>query len=352
MCIGDAIPSVRNLQGKLNFSRNAVLAAIQSLGRKGIIQKGVSSRQGYILAQNVESLLQVNIEASSVTVQYLLPFTTWNYTVNKYLSCFENAFSKQGINMVFNNTHNSVEEEGKLLDSIYSKPAALKPNFLFLTTCNSTSNPNLQLLRKISRDIPVILIDRYLRGMNLNYIGVNNTYIGSQVAEYLLEKGKTCVAYIKAYDNISPIQDRLTAFQNAFSDAGHRLPSQYIFSLGKNTVDSIIDIQSDVDKIGTAILSLPQRPTAIVCSFDRIAIALINFLHRNNIRVPEDISVIGCDNDINVSSMSPLPLTTFSHPFQECAQEAIDRIGMIQCCRTAPPRSVEFFSKFVFGKTT
>lgn len=349
--IGDTIPSVRELQSRLCLSRNAVLTAIQSLNEKGIILKGTSPRQGYRLCEKPSVLNSKQHPRQELSVHYLLPFSTWNYTINKYLSSFERVFSRHGINLIFSNTHNSVEEEGRLLETIYSKPVSLRPDFLFLTTCDSTTNPNLELLQRISVEIPCILIDRYFHGQSFHYIGVSNNYIGTRTAEYLLQNGHRQIAYIKAYGKISTIQNRFSSFRDALEYADIALEKQNIFSLTNANVGSIVDIQEEIDRIGARILSLSPRPTAVVCSFDRIAVALINFFLKNSIRVPKDICIISCDHDIDVGAMSPLSLTTFRHPYRDCASEAITRIEAITSNKKAPPHSVEFFSEFIVGES-
>ena len=349
---GDTIPSVRELQSRLCLSRNSVLNTFQSLSEKGVIKKGTSPRQGYRLCEKPLRLDGNHNPKKELSVQYLLPFTTWNYTINKYLSSFENIFSRHGINLIFSNTHNSAEEEGRLLETIYSKPAALRPDFLFLTTCDSTMNPNLELLQKISREIPCILIDRYFHGKNFHYIGVSNNFIGSRTADYLLENGHRHIAYIKAYGKISTIQDRFSSFENALERSAVFLDQQCIFALSNANVGSISEIQEEIDRIGARILSLSPRPTAVVCSFDRIAVALMNFFLKNSVRVPKDICIIGCDNDVDVGAMSPLSLTTFRHPYRECAREAIARIENIKNNQKASPHSVEFFPEFIIGEST
>lgn len=350
--VGDTIPSVRELQSRLCLSRNSVLTAIQSLNEKGIIKKGMSPRQGYRLCEKPIGVNSKYNRGQELSVQYLLPFTTWNYTINKYLSNFESIFSRHGINLIFSNTHNSVEEEGRLLETIYSKPASLRPDFLFLTTCDSTENPNLAMLQKMNEELPCILIDRYFHGRNFHYIGVSNNYIGSRTAEYLLQNGHEHIAYIKAYGKISTIHDRFSSFQTALDLSSIPLEKQNIFSLTNANVGSIADIQGEIDRIGAKILSLTPRPTAVVCSFDRIAVALINFFVKNSVRVPKDICVIGCDNDVDVGAMSPLSLTTFRHPYRECAREAIARMEAVKNNQKAPPHAVEFFSDFIIGEST
>jgi DNA-binding LacI/PurR family transcriptional regulator len=62
-----------------------------------------------------------------------------------------------------------------------------------------------------------------------------------------------------------------------------------------------------------ALLSLPRPPTAVVCYNDMTAFGAIRQLHLNQMRVPEDVSVVGFDDLFIASYMQP-PLTTLQQP--------------------------------------
>lgn len=70
-------------------------------------------------------------------------------------------------------------------------------------------------------------------------------------------------------------------------------------------------------------LSPTERPTGMVLLNDRTAMAFIARVQRDGIRVPEDVSVVGHDDD-PMSAFFPVPLTTVSHPHFALAQAAAD----------------------------
>jgi DNA-binding LacI/PurR family transcriptional regulator len=74
-------------------------------------------------------------------------------------------------------------------------------------------------------------------------------------------------------------------------------------------------------QLALRLLQLSRRPTAVFCVNDMTAFGLIQELAGNNVRVPEDISVIGFDN-IEISSMLNPPLTTISQPAYDTGRHA------------------------------
>ncbi|WP_082351836.1 substrate-binding domain-containing protein [Cypionkella psychrotolerans] len=70
------------------------------------------------------------------------------------------------------------------------------------------------------------------------------------------------------------------------------------------------------------LLDLPKPPTAIFCFNDRIALGCHEALAERGLRVPEDVSVIGFDNDYIAATLRP-PLTTMILPHEEMARWAV-----------------------------
>ena len=84
-----------------------------------------------------------------------------------------------------------------------------------------------------------------------------------------------------------------------------------------------------------ALLGHANRPTAIFAANDSMALQAIDFARRMNLRVPEDISVIGFDN-IPEAASSAIPLTTVSQPMQMMGKEAVRVMVDLLAGRTTP----------------
>lgn len=73
------------------------------------------------------------------------------------------------------------------------------------------------------------------------------------------------------------------------------------------------------------IMAMKDRPTAIVCGSDNIAVKLLMILMQLGIRIPDDISVIGYGG-ISASKLTVPPLTTIRQPFEEMAETAVEEL--------------------------
>lgn len=75
-------------------------------------------------------------------------------------------------------------------------------------------------------------------------------------------------------------------------------------------------------ELGEHYLSLPSRPTALLCLDDEVALGCISFLQQSGVKVPEDVSVCGFD-DIPAAAYSNPPLTTVSQQVEYLVSQAM-----------------------------
>ena len=74
------------------------------------------------------------------------------------------------------------------------------------------------------------------------------------------------------------------------------------------------------------IMTGPLLPTAIIAMNDILAIGIASGLHEQEIRIPQDVSLVGID-DLFLSSLMNPPLTTVRQPFQQLAEAAIESVA-------------------------
>jgi LacI family transcriptional regulator len=84
-----------------------------------------------------------------------------------------------------------------------------------------------------------------------------------------------------------------------------------------------LDIGEAFDEKIEQLISKTERPTAIICQWDLIAIKLIKLLYERGIRVPKDISVIGSGNS-EMSALSIPALTTMDLNIEYSCETAVE----------------------------
>jgi DNA-binding LacI/PurR family transcriptional regulator len=135
-----------------------------------------------------------------------------------------------------------------------------------------------------------------------------------QVTRHLLDLGHRRIAYLGNSSSGRTTLDRLAGFQQEMETAGLSVPPEYIHEVfGGEPEDGLNGLEY--------FLSLTDRPSALVCYNDMMAIGVLKGLRQAGIQVPKEFSVTGFDNIVFSAFTNP-PLTTFDQPKRFIGAEA------------------------------
>ncbi len=170
------------------------------------------------------------------------------------------------------------------------------------------------------RICPVVLIDIPEETYNnFDKVIIDNTNGAKEAVKYLIEIGHRRIAFIS--DKVTT-KKRLEGYEIALREKNIEIDEELIEIRSGRSEE--IGYQA-----GLKLLSKKNRPTAIFCVNDLIAIGVLRASFELNIKVPDEISIVGFD-DIPISRYLPIPLTTVSQPIKDIARESvlllIDRI--------------------------
>jgi LacI family transcriptional regulator len=172
-------------------------------------------------------------------------------------------------------------------------------------------------LQKIAAKTPLIVVARELETMPEHCLYVDNFQAAYQVTRYLLDMGHRDIVHITAsvvyQDFVDDISKRYAAYQQALRDAGIEPDSRLV-------VEGNLQQQSGM--LAVEMLLSRGRPfSAIFAANDQMAFGARLALYRRGIRVPEDVSLVGFDDESSAAYMVP-PLTTVRQPSIQMGQEA------------------------------
>ena len=207
-----------------------------------------------------------------------------------------------GYNVILCNSDRSLTKEQAYLDMLISKRV---DGLIYMTSDVHTEK--LQPL--LDHNVRTVAFDREYEGFDA--LLLDNFQGGYDATHYLAELGHRRVACIGGPDARTRSRDRVHGYQQALLDAG-LAPDAALDVTGQWTYQSGREAASQ-------LLQLSSPPTAIFACNDAMAIGVISFLHDRNLRVPEDVSVVGYDN-ITLTAFSSPPLTTMATPILETGQ--------------------------------
>lgn len=166
--------------------------------------------------------------------------------------------------------------------------------------------------------IPIVLLDSAFNSPPLPSV-VADDYDGMrQVVEYLVSLGHRKLMYI-AFEDFQPFTlRRRQGFLDAIQSFGSRLEGRLCNTDNHQPVDTF----ERSETAACEILCSPDRPTAFVCNCDEIAMVVLRAAWRCNLRVPEDLSVVGFGN-LPTDRLSSPQLTSVAPPYVPMCESAI-----------------------------
>jgi DNA-binding LacI/PurR family transcriptional regulator len=170
----------------------------------------------------------------------------------------------------------------------------------------STSFKAEQRRQFLAYGVPIVVVNNQA-AENYRYSIYHDDVDGSrQVTRHLLDLGHQRIAYLGNSISGRTTLDRLTGFQQEMEAAGLDIPSGYIHEIGGGGPEHGL---AGVEHF----LALPDRPSALVCYNDLMAIGVLKGLRKAGVLVPDEFSITGFDN-IVLSAFTHPPLTTFDQP--------------------------------------
>jgi DNA-binding LacI/PurR family transcriptional regulator len=164
---------------------------------------------------------------------------------------------------------------------------------------------------------PFVLLED-VKGIQANVVAINNLKAIKQAVKYLIDSGHKKIVHFAGPPQSSHTQERIEGFRHAFSESTLVFHKNMIVSIGSvydesynNTIEYFKNKGRD------------DYPTAVVCFNDQQALAVMNALKDINIKVPDDISIVGND-DIYYAKIYPVPLTTIRAPQHEIGRKAAE----------------------------
>ncbi|MDR7272461.1 LacI family transcriptional regulator [Pelomonas saccharophila] len=183
-------------------------------------------------------------------------------------------------------------------------------------------------LTKVSDSLPVVVVGRQLSGPQLFSFSFDNRAGARLATQHLIEQGHRRIAFIAGDLMHDDAVERQNGYLDAHAAAG--IP-----------VDQNLIVQSDYTEAGgmlsvTRLLERDAHFTALFASNDQMAIGACLGLHRRNLRVPDDVSLVGFD-DLIMARYSMPPLTTVRQSVYEIGVEAAT--AMLEMLRGGKPRA-------------
>lgn len=148
-------------------------------------------------------------------------------------------------------------------------------------------------------------------------VHIDNAAAAGEATNYLIEAGHRRIGFIKGPKQSLLTLDRERGYRSAMRSADLELVEDWI-------VDGNLTIEGAIEA-ARKLLKLANRPTAIFCANDEMAMGCYHEIRSSGLRIPRDVSVIGFD-DVRYAAVMDPPLTTVLQPAEEIGKRVMYRL--------------------------
>ena len=170
-----------------------------------------------------------------------------------------------------------------------------------------------ELCRQAS--VPIVLLNRFLDGADVDSVCCNNALAGEMIIEYLAARGHKTLGCLMGDPTASTTRERMRGLQRKAQQRGMELVGtlygDYTYESGRQMCHTMMDAHRPL-------------PDALFCSGDIIAYGVMDSLrYEYGLRIPDDVSIIGFDDTSEAAWLS-YNLTTVRQPYDKLVHTACE----------------------------
>lgn len=168
------------------------------------------------------------------------------------------------------------------------------------------------------REIPTVLLDCYVEDRRLPSVVPDEFGGGYAAVKYLLAKGHRRIGFVNHVEDIPAAVERLEGYKAALKDYGIPFDPELVCYDESR--------QDNGYHCARQLLQKENRPTALFCFNDRTAMGVYDAIRHLNFKIPEDVAVVGFDNQEIIAAHLYPPLTTMELPHYQMGAWAVQKL--------------------------
>jgi LacI family transcriptional regulator len=168
------------------------------------------------------------------------------------------------------------------------------------------------------QNVPTVLLDCFVKDYSLPSVVPDEVNGGYSATQTLIQNGHRRIGFINNTDPIPATFGRLEGYKKALLEAKIRFDKQLVFA--------DLSEQGGGYRGALHLMQLAKPPTALFCFNDRVAMGAYDALHKLYLRVPEDVAVIGFDNQEIIAAHLHPPLSTMELPHYKMGAWAVNQL--------------------------
>ena len=303
---GDQLPTESALMAKDGVSRYTIRRAMGELENEHYIYR-IQGGGMFVEDWRANHQHPANQKVIGVVTTHLA-----DYIFPSIISGIDRALASQGYSILLGNTHNDHEQERVSLQRMLDSNV---DGLILEPTRSARPNPNTDLYDQIEAShVPAMFINAHYDRSQLPYIDIADRETEHELVSRLFERGHQRILGVFKIDDLQGV-NRLQGYMDAYMEH----PELTLLSdvIMYQSTDDIAHIFAKIARH----LQATDRPTAIACYNDQLAIQVMDVVRSLGMKIPTDISIVGFDDYLLSAYVLP-GLTTAVHPKNRMGMDA------------------------------
>ncbi len=222
-----------------------------------------------------------------------------NPSYSRIVKGIEAEAEKLDYSVILCNSGDEWSKENRYLEMLVEK-SVLGILIVPSQRCADEPSNRYEILEKAN--VPFVLMNRTIDGLECDSVVTDNVQASAMAVHYLVEHGHSKIIHVTSEKNISTAVERMLGFKRAMHEHKLRCTDADVYRINDYSRDNCVVAMAE-------ILRKRNEFTAVYAFNDSIAFACIKAIMEHGLSVPDDIAVIGYD-DNGFADISLVPLTT------------------------------------------
>lgn len=296
---GERIPSEKELAEAFEVSRITSKKALEMLAENGYIKR-MRGKGSFVALDDEGGVDKEEAALDSKTDRFLIGLVIPDFS-DTYgtglLSGIEKEASENGFYVIPRRSYGRQDMEGKAIDDLVEMGV---DGIIIMPVHGEHYSPSI--LRLVLDQFPIVLMDRYLKGIPAPFVGTDNVEAAKKATDYLLELGHRNIGFVSPPSiDTSTIEDRMEGYIKSHAEHGVVVDQSIWITDILSTIpgnNQKENIAADIEKIKNLLKNNPQVTCLFAVEYN-IALIAMEAIKSLGKRVPQDISILCFDGPSN-----------------------------------------------------
>nr|WP_317890236.1 GntR family transcriptional regulator [Paenibacillus sabuli] len=334
----DKLPSENEIAREFAMSRQTVRQALGELEQEGLLYR--EQGKGTFVAASAPAPRRVG---QALTIGLITTYIS-DYIFPVIVRGVESELRAREAGLLLASTDNEKAKERDSLRALLREPV---DGLILEPTRSAEGNPNFSAFLALeAQRIPLVMLNERYSDIDAPCLKVDDELGGYRAAEHVMALGHTRIAGLFKTDDYQGVH-RMRGFRRAYRERGLVLDPELLVRYATQEQHS-----KPGERLRALLQRAPeQRPTALVCYNDQLAVRMLDVIRGAGLRVPEDISLIGFD-DSTLAVATEVKLTTLTHPKTEMGRQAVQLLWRMIEGASERPQDIVYEPRLVLREST